>query len=117
MLGAGAAWASELRMPIMSSFPNALNYFYEFSPLLIQEPRSILEQFNAGALDAGTAFAAWRKALDEEIAGQRFHDFAVEQFSPIMGAIAQGEDDVMLFRDIGRQVFLRVLGKEVDVLR
>jgi len=101
----------------MRSLPNALNYFYEFSPLLIQELRPTLEQLNGGDLDAGAAFAAWRKALDEEIADPAFHDFAVEQFSPIMGAIAQGEDDVMLFRDIGRQVFLRVLGKEVDVLR
>jgi len=52
----------------MRSLPNALNYFYEFSPLLIQEMRSVLEQFNAGDLDAKAAFAAWRKALDQEIA-------------------------------------------------
>jgi len=92
-------------------------YFYEFSPLLIQEMRSVLEQFNAGDLDAGAAFAAWRTALDEEITDQGFRDFAVVQFSPIMAAIAQGEDDVMIFRGVGRRVFLRIGGKEVAVPR
>jgi len=46
-----------------------------------------------------------------------FHDYAVAQFSVIMAAIAQGEDDVMIFRGVGRRVFLRIGGKEVAVPR
>ena len=89
--------------------------FHQFSPLLIIELRHLLGEFNAGRLDAKAALRAWQKVLDEEIEDVAFRSFAVEQFGPIMATIAQGEDDLMLIRDVTGQVFLRLGGEGVEV--
>ena len=47
--------------------------------------------------------------------GQDFRDFVVVQFSPIMAAIARGEDDIALGRVISGNIFLRIAGKEIGV--
>ena len=90
-------------------------YYYEFSPVLILELRHVFTENNMDELGVKAAFAAWQRAIDEEIKDAAFHDFVIEQLSPIMAAIARGEDDVMLVRDISGEIFLRIAGKEVEV--
>jgi len=102
-------------MIVSSRKPRA--YFYQFPPLLILELRHVMGESNVGRLDAKVAFRAWQKALDDEISDEAFRQFAVREFSTIMAAITRGEDDVMLVRDIGGTIFLRVNGKEVRVCR
>ena len=116
MMGKTVNFHGWRRAMIMSSRkPRA--YFYQFSPLLILELRHIMNGFNAGRLDAKVAFRAWQRALDDEIGDEAFRQFAVREFSTIMAAITRGEDDVMLARDVGGTIFLRVNGKEVRVCR
>ena len=70
-------------------------YIYQFSELLILELRHVFQQTNAGELGVKAAIAAWQRAIDEEIEDVAFRAFAIEQFSAIMAAIAQGEDDIV----------------------
>ena len=44
-----------------------------------------------------------------------FREFVVEKCSAIMVAIARGEDDIALGRDISGKIFLRIAGEEVEV--
>ncbi len=67
-----------------------------------------MEQFNESKIDTDTTFKIQRQILTDEIDDAEFLEFAINNFSKMMGFIAQGNLNIRIHRDITGEMWFGV---------
>ncbi len=67
-----------------------------------------IEQFNKGEIDADTSFKIDKQILTDEIDDPEFLEFAIENFSEMMGYNASGIVNIRIHRDIEGEMWFGV---------
>ncbi len=75
-------------------------YFHQISLDCIKKLVDCIEQFNKDKLDCDTCFEMQKQILTDEIDDDEFLEFAINNFSEMMGYIAQGKLNIRIHRDI-----------------
>jgi hypothetical protein len=88
--------------------PKIKPYFQQISLDCIKKLVECVEQFNKGEIDADTTFKMQRQTLTEEIDDTEFLEFAIKNFSEMMGYIAQGNLNIRIHRDITGEMWFGV---------
>ena len=80
--------------------PKIKPYLHQISLDCIKKLVDCVEQFNKGKIDADTTFNMQRQILTDEIEDAEFLEFAITNFSEMMGYIAKGNLNIRIHRDI-----------------
>ena len=88
--------------------PKIKPYLHQLSLECIKKLVECVEQFNKGKIDADTTFKMQRQILSDEIEDEEFFEFAIKNFSEMMGYIAQGDLNIRIHRDITGKMWFGV---------
>ena len=88
--------------------PEIKPYLHQISMECIKKLVECVEQFNKGEIDADTTFKMQRQTLTEEIDDTEFLEFAIRNFSEMMGYIAKGNLNIRIHRDITGEMWFGV---------
>ena len=80
--------------------PKIKPYLHQLSLECIKKLVDCVEQFNKGKINADTTFKMQRQILADEIDDVEFLEFAIKNFSEMMGYIAKGNLNIRIHRDI-----------------
>ncbi len=84
--------------------PKEKPYFHQISLDCIKKLVDCVEQFNKDKIDADSTFKIQKQILTDEIEDEEFLEFAIENFSEMMGYIAKGNLNIRIHRDITSQI-------------
>jgi hypothetical protein len=88
--------------------PKIKPYLHQISLDCIKKLVDCVEQFNKGKIDADTTFNMQRQILTDEIEDAEFLEFAITNFSEMMGYIAKGNLNIRIHRDITGKMWFGV---------
>jgi hypothetical protein len=91
--------------------PKIKPYLHQISLDCIEKLIDCVEQFNKSKINADATFKMQKQALTDEIDDPEFLEFATENFSEIMGYIAQGSLNIRIHREITGKMWFGV-GKD-----
>ena len=80
--------------------PKIKPYHYQISLDCIKRLVECIEQYNKDKLDCDNAFIMQKEILTDEIDDPELLEFVIENFSEMMGYIAQGNLNIRIHRDI-----------------
>jgi hypothetical protein len=83
-------------------------YLHQISIDCIKKLVECVEQFNKGKINADTTFKIQRQILTDEIDDSESLEFAIKNFSEMMGYIAQGNLNIRIHRDITGEMWFGV---------
>jgi hypothetical protein len=83
-------------------------YLHQVSLDCIKKLVDSVEQFNKGKIDADTTFKMQKQILTDEIDDAEFLEFAIRNFSEMMGYIAKGNLNIRIHRDITGEMWFGV---------
>jgi hypothetical protein len=88
--------------------PKIKPYLHQLSLECIKKLVDCVEQFNKGKINADTTFKMQRQILADEIDDVEFLEFAIKNFSEMMGYIAQEKLNIRIHRDITGEMWFGV---------
>ena len=88
--------------------PKIKLYLHQLSLECIKKLVECVEQFNKGEINSDTTFKMQRQILSDEIEDEEFFEFAIKNFSEMMGYIAQGDLNIRIHRDITGEIWFGV---------
>jgi hypothetical protein len=88
--------------------PKIKPYLHQLSLECIKKLVECVEQFNKGEINSDTTFKMQRQILSDEIEDEEFFEFAIKNFSEMMGYIAQGDLNIRIHRDITGKMWFGV---------
>ena len=88
--------------------PKIKPYLHQLSLECIKKLVECVEQFNKGEINSDTTFKMQRQILSDEIEDEEFFEFAIKNFSEMMGYIAQGDLNIRIHRDITGEIWFGV---------
>ncbi len=83
-------------------------YLHQISLSCIEKLVECNEMFNKGEIDCDTVFKLEKQILTDEIEDEEFLEFAIENFSEMMGYVASGRINIRIHRDISGEMWFGV---------
>ncbi len=79
--------------------PKEIPYIHQISMDCLEKMVDCMEKYVKGDIDTNTCFEMEEQILTEKINDPEFLEYAIENFSEMMGYIASGRTNIMIHRD------------------